>query len=97
MHIIHTFSLSLSLSLSLQAHSSGRGEMEEEEEQHLMKTFEEIQYLIEDIDNANSKTHNNSTITGHSPKRGSVALYHATFRSHTPRVSVFTSRVWLHD
>ena len=34
------------------------GDIGEEEEEHLMKTFEEIQYLIEDLDNANSKTWN---------------------------------------
>ena len=28
----------------------------EEEEEHLLRTFEEIQYLIEDLDNANSMT-----------------------------------------
>ena len=37
------------------------GEKEGEEEEHLLKTFEEIQYLIEDLDNANSKDTNHDT------------------------------------
>ena len=50
---------SLSVSL-LQAHSPAGGDVgegeEEKEEDHLLKAFEEIQYLIEDLDNANSRT-----------------------------------------
>ena len=33
------------------------GVQDEEEEEHLLKAFEEIQYLIEDLDNANSRLH----------------------------------------
>ena len=32
------------------------GGVGEEEETHLLRAFEEIQYLIEDLDNANSTT-----------------------------------------
>ena len=34
----------------------GQGEIGEEEEKNLLKAFEEIQYLIEDLDHANSRT-----------------------------------------
>ena len=33
------------------------GVEDEEEEEHLLRAFEEIQYLIEDLDNANSRLH----------------------------------------
>ena len=39
----------------VQVHRSAEGE--EEEEARLLRTFEEIQFLIEDLDNANSRIH----------------------------------------
>ena len=35
----------------------GGGETGEEEEEHLVRTFQQIQELTEDLDNANSRTH----------------------------------------
>ena len=40
--------------LPLQAHMPEGGEVGEEEERNLLKAFEEVQYLIEDLDHANS-------------------------------------------